>query len=121
MLDALVSILAVSVLVPAALLLALWFLDLVTRGPEHPMKRLRYEAGNPPRGDARVPVLYQYFGYVLLFVALDPVFMLLFILPTLAGEWERAVLLSLVSVALLLPPVAYAVRYARRRSYWSLE
>ncbi len=121
MLDALVSILAVSVLVPLTLLLVLWFLDLVTRGPEHPLKRLRYEAGNPPRGEARAPVLYQYFGYILLFVALDPVFMLLFVLPTLAGEWEKAVLLSLASVALLLPPVAYAVKYARKRGYWHLE
>lgn len=118
--DALVSIAAVLIAVPALLLLAYAFLRLATEGPEHRYKRLRYEAGNPPRGDARVPVLYQYFGYILIFVALDPVFMLLFVLPTLAGEWTKAVLLSLASVGLLLPPLAYAVRYARRRGYWSL-
>lgn len=119
-LDALVSITAVVTLVPATLLLAYAFLRLATGGPDHPYKRLRYEAGNPPSGEARLPVLYQYFGYILIFVALDPVFMLLFVLPTLAGEWQRAVLLSLGSVALLLPPLIYAVRYARKRSYWRL-
>jgi NADH-quinone oxidoreductase subunit A len=119
-LEALVSIAAVATIVPLSLLLAYAFLRLATGGPEHPYKRLRYEAGNPPRGEARLPVLYQYFGYILIFVALDPVFMLLFVLPTLAGEWQKAVLLSLGSVALLLPPLAYAVKYAKKRGYWSL-
>jgi len=118
--DALLSIAVVATVVPALLLLVYAFLRLATEGPEHRYKRLRYEAGNPPSGEARLPVLYQYFGYILIFVALDPVFMLLFVLPTLAGEWQKAVLLSLGSVALLLPPLAYAVRYAKRRSYWSL-
>jgi len=118
--EAIVSFMAVLILVPAVLVLALAFLRYATQGPEHPLKRLRYDAGNPPSGEARLPVLYQYLGYVLIFVALDPVFMLLFLLPTLAGNWKPAVLLSIVSVLILLPPIAYAVRYAGRREYWSL-
>ncbi len=120
MYDAIVSIAAVAVLVPLTLVLAVLFLRYATEGPEHPLKRLRYDAGNPPRGEARLPALYQYFGYILIFIALDPVFMLLFLLPSLSGQWRQAVLLSLSSVLILLPPLAYAVRYARRREYWRL-
>jgi NADH-quinone oxidoreductase subunit A len=118
--DAIVSIASVLVLVPETLILVLLFLRYATEGPDHPMKRLRYEAGNPPSGEARISALYQYFGYILIFVALDPVFMLLFLLPSLTGRWMDAVMLSLASVLILLPPLAYAVRYARRREYWSL-
>jgi len=118
--EALVSTAAVLVIVPLSLLLVYSLLRRGVEGPEHPLKRVRYEAGNPPRGAARVPVLYQYFGFMLVFVALDPVFMLLFILPTLAGEWQRAVALSMAMVGLILPPLMYAVRYATRKEQWIL-
>ncbi|ALL01515.1 NADH ubiquinone oxidoreductase chain A [Pyrodictium delaneyi] len=119
--DAIIAVAVVLTVVPLTLLLVYAFLSRVTRGPDHVYKRLRYEAGNPPRGAARIPTIYQYFGYILIFVALDPVFMLLFVLPAAAGgQWLKAVLLSMASVAAILPPIVYAARYARRREYWSL-
>ena len=119
--DALVSVVAAGLATTVPVILAIVFLELATRGPEHPMKRLRYDAGNPPRGPGRPPVLHQYLGYILVFIALDPVFMLLFILPSLAGDWARASAMALASVALLMPPLWYALRYARRREYWRFQ
>lgn len=118
--DAIVSIAAVLVLVPASIILAYLLLSRATRGPEHVFKRLRFEAGNPPGGEARVPTLYQYLGYILIFIALDPVFMLLFVLPAAGGRGYQVAFLVLASVAAILPPIVYAVRYARRREYWGL-
>ncbi|NOZ89431.1 MAG: hypothetical protein GXO15_05850 [Crenarchaeota archaeon] len=120
-LDALVALTVAGLAVAAPTLLAVAFLRLATRGPGAPMKEARFEAGNPPRGPGRFPALYQYLGYVLMFIALDPVFMLLFVLPSGTGRWMEALLLSLASVAVLLPPLAYALRYARRPEYWRLQ
>lgn len=121
MYDAIVAVAVVLVVVPLTLLLVYGFLSRATRGPGHVYKRLRFEAGNPPRGAARMPTIYQYFGYVLIFVALDPIFMLLFVLPAAGSQWHKIILLSMVSVAAILPPVVYAAKYARRREYWSLN
>ncbi|MET1129086.1 MAG: NADH-quinone oxidoreductase subunit A [Thermoproteota archaeon] len=119
--DAAISLLVTLILVPVTLIVAVAFLMLGTRSLDHRLKRLRYEAGNPPEGRSRFPTLYQYFGYVVMFIALDPVFMLLFLLPVALAEWGRASVLTLVSVLVLLPPIVYAVRYAKRVDYWSLE
>jgi NADH-quinone oxidoreductase subunit A len=119
--DAATSLLVTLILVPVTLIVTVAFLMLGTQSLDHRLKRLRYEAGNPPGGQSRFPTLYQYFGYVVMFIALDPVFMLLFLLPAALAEWGRAAVLTLVSVLVLLPPIVYAVRYAKRVDYWSLE
>lgn len=118
--DAIVALFVASILLPLILYLAYMFMRYATEEMDHELKQVRYEAGNPPSGDAHKPVLYQYFGYILLFISLDPVFMLLFILPTIAESWNKAVLLSLAIVLIILPPLAYAVKYARRMEYWRL-
>ncbi len=119
--DAIVSVAAVLLATTLPVLLVIIFLRLATRGPDHPFKSLRYDAGNPPSGPGRFPALYQYLGYILVFIALDPVFMLLFVLPRGAGQWRDALLLSLAMVLILLPPLGYALRYARRMEYWQLH
>ncbi len=109
------------ILVPLLLVLVVYFLMYATRSMDHRLKRMRYEAGNPPSGASRPPTLYQFFGYVIMFIALDPIFMLLFILPLAASEWSKASLLTAAIVAIILPPLFYALRYAKRIEYWTLD
>ena len=116
--DAIVALAVTSILLPLILYLAYIFMRYATEEIGHELKQVRYEAGNPPSGDAHKPVLYQYFGYILLFISLDPVFMLLFILPAIVESWSKVALLSLAIVLIILPPLAYAVRYARKIEYW---
>ena len=99
----------------AALLAVVLFARLGVVGPNHPLKRFRYEAGNPPRGSARIAVPPQYYGYALVFLVVDTVFVLLFLL-SLA---ERvATLWTLIAFVILMPPLIYALRYARDLSQW---
>ncbi len=92
---------------------------LVTWGPSHPFKRARYEAGNPPYERARVPTIPQYYGYIIIFIVLDPIFALLFLTPPSSAVNPARTLAWVVLVAsILLPPLLYALRYAERIEYW---
>ena len=98
-----------------ALLASVIVARLGIRGPNHPLKRLRYEAGNPPHGSARIAVPPQYYGYALVFLVVDTMFILLFLLG-LAGR--VATLWTLIAFVILMPPLIYALRYARDLSQW---
>ncbi len=92
---------------------------LVTSGPRHTFKRARYEAGNPPRRRARVPTIPQYYGYIIIFVVLDPLFALLFLTPPSASLNPLRTLTWIALVAaILVPPLLYALEYAKRIEYW---
>ncbi len=92
---------------------------LVTGGPRQSFKYARYEAGNPPRRRARVPTIPQYYGYIIIFIVLDPLFALLFLTPpsTYINPLRTLAWIGLVS-AILLPPLLYALRYAKHIEYW---
>jgi NADH-quinone oxidoreductase subunit A len=123
--SAVVSIATVVVLVPALLLAAYYLLRVLTSeaaGPRGFFSRARYEAGNPPRGSPRPPVLYQYLGYVIAFVVLDPLFMILFTLPLVASKWGATwVGLNVAAGFIVVPPLFYALRYASRPELWSIR
>ena len=122
MYDAIVSIGTVVVLIPLVLILAYYVLALVTRGPDRFFGKVRYEAANPPKGTPRPPVLYQYLGYVIAFVVLDPIFMPLFTLPTVAKSWDLAWIgLNIAAGIIVVPPLFYAIRYASRKELWSFD
>ncbi len=92
---------------------------LITWGPRHPFTEARYEAGNPPAKRARIPTIPQYYGYIIIFIVLDPMFALLFLTPPSTSISPFRTLLWVVLVALiLLPPLLYALRYAERIEYW---
>jgi NADH-quinone oxidoreductase subunit A len=101
----------------AALLATLWIARVAMTGPEHPLKRVRYEAGNPPRGEARSALPPQYYGYVLIFLVVDTLYALLFLL-VFSGA-PAAMPWIIIATALLLPPLAYALKYARKLEEWA--
>ncbi len=107
-----VAVVLTLVAILATLLLAM----AINKGLEHPLKRCRYEAGNPPRGHARIVVPPQYYGYVLMFLVVDVVFVFLFLLSLaskLSPFWV------LITILVLLPPLMYAQRYARDIKQWT--
>ncbi|AEM38734.1 hypothetical protein Pyrfu_0865 [Pyrolobus fumarii 1A] len=100
--------------------LAAYFIArIITWGPSHPFKRARYEAGNPPRRRARVSTIPQYYGYIIIFIVLDPLFALLFLTPpsSALNPLRTLMWVALVSV-ILIPPLLYALHYAERIEYW---
>ena len=85
-------------------------------------KFLRYESGNPMKGEARRVLSMQYFGYLILFLALEPALILLAL--TLLAPPERLANLLVVYIVLVLvftPLVVYGVRESRRVDLWALD
>ncbi len=113
--DAVVALSIAFGLTLVTLLAVMWLARVALSGPEHPLKKVRYEAGNPPRGPARSALPPQYYGYALVFLVVDAVYALLFLLAfvsRLALPWV------VVASILMLPPLLYALRYARRLDEW---
>ena len=81
----------------------------------------RFEAGNPPKGEARKKVSMQYLGYLIIFLAVEPAV----ILVALALAAPRSMIDSLlylyaVFIAVYTPLLVYALREARRVEAWTL-
>ncbi|RLE57624.1 MAG: hypothetical protein DRJ35_08735 [Thermoprotei archaeon] len=98
----------------AALLIAY----LLTKGPEGPFKRKRYEAGNPPTGEAKKKVPYQYYGYIIIYLAVEPIFVILYLLPYTSAL--QAITLSLIILGIYSPALIYAVMHADRLEQWKI-
>ncbi|ABM80054.1 NADH-quinone oxidoreductase subunit A [Hyperthermus butylicus] len=116
------ALLLTGIVLPVVMYFVYRVFEIVTRGPDRYFARFRYESGNPPKGLAWARVLYHYFGYVVLLVALEPIFIILYVFAVYSGAstWELLAL-SLAIIASIIPPLRYAVRYAEKREYWELE
>ncbi len=124
---ALTSLVILPILLTAVLVIVVYFLRAITRASpqveaEEPYKYERYEAGNPPKGEARGKVSMQYLGYLIVFLAVEPavvVFALLLAAPqALAGSVLK---LFAVLVAVYAPLLAYSISEAKRTESWMLE
>jgi len=89
---------------------------LMPRGPERGFKRRRYEAGNPPSGEAKVRLPFQYYGYLLLYLSVEPAMVTLYLL-TFAERFPASAALMLL---VLLPAVALGAKLADELERWSL-
>lgn len=99
-----------------ALLLVVVFARYGVEGPEHPLKRNRYEAGNPPKGSARIAVPPQYYGYALVFLVVDTVFSLLYLMGFVS---KASLVWTIIATILIAPPLAYALRYSKDIHQWT--
>ncbi|PLJ77963.1 MAG: hypothetical protein B7L53_02740 [Thermofilum sp. NZ13] len=91
---------------------------ILERGPEGRFKRVRYEAGNPPSGEAKTRLPFQYYGYVILYLGFEPLVVLLYLLPFSSS---KASLIPVASVlALLLPVVAWGVAMSDKIEDWRI-
>ena len=81
------------------------------------LKYLRYEAGNIPLGVPKWTLPMQYFGFMVMFMALEPVVVLLLIFFSFPSA--KSVFLLAVALIMFLPAIYfvydYAVKVADRR------
>ncbi len=116
MLDQATTLFTVLLLGLLGIGLTLLLAKLIAEGPEEPYKRKRYEAGNPPSGEAKKRLPYQYYGYIIVYLAVEPIFVILYFLPYMSSTtmlWVNAMLLAIYGPALL-----YAIRLADKIELW---
>jgi len=100
-----------------ALLGLLTSLLLAPRNP-NPNKLRRYEAGNPPHGDAKAPLLMQYMGFALLLVAIEPIVVISALL--LIGIVANSLLVLACAIVISATSAALAYRYSKEVKEWSV-
>ncbi len=120
--NAIIAIGATLIIGFGALLAVTLFVLLVMRGREPPLKRVRYEAGNLPSGKARSWLPIQYYGYLILFLAFEPILMLLYLIPYYVRINPLSSFLMLVAVLLIaIPPLIYGLKQAGKIEKWKLR
>jgi NADH-quinone oxidoreductase subunit A len=81
------------------------------------VKLQRYEAGNPPVGEARYVFPIQYVGFLLVFLGMEPVIVILLILSSAAVVGMPIVIMILVILLIALPSVYVGYKYALKMAY----
>jgi len=107
------SALIVGILIGVCIIMDVAILGLAKVLPQKnptPVKIQRFEAGNPPIGVPKFVMPMQYMGFMVMFMALEPVLVLLLLLsayPTPAFAY-----ILLVSMILIVPPLYIAYNYS---------
>jgi len=81
------------------------------------VKLQRYEAGNPPVGEARYVFPIQYVGFLLVFLGMEPVIVILLILSSAAVVGMPIVIMILAILLIALPSVYVGYKYALKIAY----
>ena len=84
------------------------------------LKYLRYEAGNIPLGVPKWTLPFQYYGFMIMFMALEPVLVMLLIFsvfPSMSSAYLLAIALVMFLPALYFT-YNYAVNVANRRDVY---
>nr|KJR72708.1 MAG: NADH-ubiquinone oxidoreductase [Vulcanisaeta sp. AZ3] len=89
---------------------------LAARNP-NPVKLQRYEAGNPPVGEARYLFPIQYVGYLLLFLGVEPIIVILLILSSAAIITVPITVMLLLLIVILIPNIYVGYKYALKLAY----
>ena len=128
--DSLVMSTLTLIILPIILVLLLagviYFLRIVTMQPrdieeKEKYKYMRFEAGNPMKGEARRKVSMQYLGYLIIFLAVEPAIILLALVLAAPRELiKNLIYLYGVFIAVYAPLLVYAVRESRRVESWTL-
>ncbi|MFP3220141.1 MAG: NADH-quinone oxidoreductase subunit A [Candidatus Marsarchaeota archaeon] len=83
-------------------------------GSEHPMKRKRFESGNPPLGAGRGFFSMEYYPYLLMFILVEPYSVFLFLVGmAFASEPYISGILMLGGAVALVVVLSWARRVAR--------
>jgi len=126
MVKAALALIILPIILTLLLAGVIYFLRIITLQPREieeseRFKYLRFEAGNPMKGDARRKVSMQYLGYLIIFLAVEPAIILL----ALALSTPRSLIKNLlylygIFIAVYTPLLIYAVRESRRVEAWTL-
>ncbi|MEB3860579.1 MAG: NADH-quinone oxidoreductase subunit A [Desulfurococcales archaeon] len=124
---ALVAFVVLPLVAVGALVLVLWLLRRLTLPRPDVMdsekfKYLRYESGNPMKGEARRSVSMQYFGFLIIFLAVEPAIILLALLLMASEAYYRSLATIYgIFLGVYAPLLVYAVRESRKVGEWVLE
>jgi NADH:ubiquinone oxidoreductase subunit 3 (subunit A) len=100
------NVLIIGVLIAVCVLVDLILLLLVKVLPRYDLteiKTMRWEAGNPPMKFPKYTLSMQYFGYMYLFMAVEPVVVLLLLFA--AYQTVSFMMLLLLSLVLMVPAI----------------
>ncbi len=100
-------ILLICVLVDGVLLA---LVKILPRYDRTEIKTMRWEAGNPPMKNPKYALPMQYFGYMFLFMAAEPIVVILFLFAACPGL--NFTVLLLLSMVLLLPAIYVGYKIA---------
>ncbi len=89
---------------------------LAARNP-NPSKLQRYEAGNPPIGEARYVFPVQYVGFLLMFLGMEPIIVILLILSSAAITALPITYVVLAILVITLPSIYVGYKYALKMAY----
>jgi NADH:ubiquinone oxidoreductase subunit 3 (subunit A) len=103
----LVLIVAVALITDLAVLI---LIKILPRYRITAVKVQRFEAGNIPLGRPKWVFPVQYFGFVVLFLALEPVFVLILLLSAVASADVYA--FTLIALIMLLPALYVGYSYS---------
>ncbi|MDP8002667.1 MAG: NADH-quinone oxidoreductase subunit A [Caldisphaera sp.] len=84
-----------------------------------PYKKVPFESSNPPKGVGKGRMTFQYFGYLIMFLAMEPAVVLLTFIAVSPKELiSKTILLYLVLILVFAPLLAYAAYEAKRVKNW---
>jgi len=110
----------IPMLVAGLLLLTVAFLAFLRKPRPEGIKFERWESGHISPGPARIKVGFQYFGFLIMFAALEPVVVtLLIISPSSRFAPENHVLVILAVLLIVAPILVFTLRQARETRYWA--
>mgnify|MGYP001772810230 CR=1 FL=1 len=121
------SMIIVPVVVFLLLVAVIYLLKWLLRAsPEiektEPYKKIPFESANPPKGVGKGKVSFQYFGYLVMFLAMEPAVVLLTFISIVPRTLiSNAILLYLVLVLVFAPLLAYAAYESKKIKNWILD
>ncbi len=108
------------ILVAGLLLITVALLAFIRRPRPEGIKFERWESGHLSPGQARVKVGFQYFGFLIMFAAIEPVVITLLIISASSRfAVESNALIVLASILIVLPILLFTLKQAKETRYWS--
>jgi NADH-quinone oxidoreductase subunit A len=87
-----------------------------------PLKNERFECGNPPSKEGRGQLTMQYYGYLVVFLTVEPVFIYSFLLLMDAHQaFSTVVALFAMILLMLIPPLIFGLDSARKIRLWKMK
>ena len=92
---------------------------LITPRKDYAMKKERFECANPAVGKARGWFMMQYFGYIIIFLTVEPLMIYSFLF-LLAGRvlFLNTVQLFAAILLMLAPPLIFGLNSATKLELW---
>ena len=88
---------------------------------KEPYKKIPFESSNPPRGVGKARVPFQYFGYLIMFLTVEPAVVILTFIATSPHTFTfKSILFYVIMVVIFTPLLAYAAHESKRIKEWIL-